>query len=80
MKMPATTEGVPLMAVTTVRTSLRPATAHLVEEDGGGDGQRYPHERRRSSTCSRVPMMAWGMPTWSRTLGSAGYEVASGPW
>ena len=45
--MPATTEGVPLMAVTTVRTVLTPPL-DLVQVDSGGDGEgdadQHSHE------------------------------------
>ena len=41
MKMPATTEGVPLMAVTTVRTVREPNPAHLVEVDGRRHGEGH---------------------------------------
>ena len=41
MNTPATIDGVPLMAVTTVRTMRDPPPADLVEEDRRGDG--YGH-------------------------------------
>ena len=53
MKTPAMTEGVPLMAVTTVRTRRVPAPPDLVQEDGGGDRHRHADQGGDSHLLER---------------------------
>ena len=72
MKIPATTAG--CRSWPSPRSGPADAPApHLVEEDGGGDGQGTPMAAA-ITTCSKVPMMAWRTPTVVEASGSAGWK------
>ena len=74
MKMPATTAGVPLMAVTTVRTRRTPRPPTSLRKTAVAMARGTPMAAAMR-TCSRVPTMAWRIPTWSRASGLAGSKV-----
>ncbi len=73
MKMPATTDGVPLMAVTTVRTMRTPRPRTSLRKTAVAMAAGTPMAAA-INTCSKVPMMAWRMPTVLSALGAAGWK------